>query len=870
MLCAPRSIAVVALTLAGCTPGDRPAVPQAVEPLVVPEGPLPDPLTLDRVVLEMEIDPRADTFSGAVDLHVTLAEPRPGVWLHGQDLTVSLAEIDGQQATFAVKTDHGTARVSTGDTLAAGAHVLHLEWTAPLAEDLSGLFKVHERGHHFALAKSESIQARRYMPGFDEPRFKAPYSVTLTVPEGYTVVGNGAELSREAAESGFERVVLKETAPLPTYLLSLAVGQFEAVDGPPITAGDTTVPVRGFARPGQAAELGVTLKSTPPLVAILQDAFGLPWPDEKLDIVAAPAWPSGATELSAAITYREQRVLLGALDDDSVDPAARDAMLSTHAHELAHMWFGNQVTPAWWVDLWLKEGFATWASALALSTWEPDGGHDLRASGRKLRAMGLDSTAAARAIREPIQGDADIRNAYDSITYGKGMALLQMVDAGVGPDVFRPALRHWLQSNAGGTTDTADFMARISEASGDPRLGATFDSFLNQPGLPLVEVQADCPTNAKPRLTLRQKRYRPRGSAIDSHVTWTFPVCVAVDDAPVCTFVEDRVTEVVLEQGCPTTLRPNPGGHGYYRYALPTAQWTHLAKTLPSLTALEALMVVDSAAAGLAAGHVPAAEAVSVFEAAAQHKEWRVAVAPLSTVGGWWRHLDDAQRARTVAWVNQTWGDGADHPRKADQLLAFKATVLQDKAARAALSDQLKAAATGAPLSMELAGAAARVLAEDDPTGFDSVLTQVNTLDDPRLEAAVQGALGWKKVDRTAVLDQALSRSLDPRVSQAIVTHLLSTNDSALRDKSYGEVVGRLPELAAAVPRQKRRELPQMLGAGGCSKASATDLQGLFAKDDVAALAPGHERALALTVERLQLCDAARSLAQAAGDSLPR
>ena len=875
-----RLPALLLLGTIACTPEPSTPEPAAPAPLVVPRGPLPSPIALQAVDLAMTIDPRTDRFTGEASLHIHLKDSRKSIWMHGQDLDVASVSFRPPNApaipaTWTPLSDTGTVRVEAAERLEAGDYTIDISWSAPFATDLSGLFKVEERGHAFALAKSESIQARRALPGFDEPRFKAPYRVTLTVPEGYAVIGNGAETGRTPAQDGLETVTLAETDPLPTYLLSLAVGPFESIVGPTIPPGPDRpdpIPLRGFARPGRAADLGVTLAATPPLVRILEDAFGLPFPDDKLDIVAAPAWPSGATELAAAITYREARVLLGPKDNASVDRAARQKMLSTHAHELVHMWFGNLVTPAWWNDLWLKEGFATWGSALALHTWEPDGGHDIRAAQRKLRAFSADSLASARAVREPIQGDTDIRNAYDSITYGKGMAILEMVDHGFGPDVFRPAVRAWLEANAEGSTDTESFVYAVSQASGQRALGSTFTTFLDQPGVPLVQVALDCPNGGAPSVTLRQQRYRPRGSTIRDTVRWTIPICMAIDThpEPVCTVLDTKDHQLELPgESCPRMVRPNVGGHGYYRFTMSTGAWKDLARALPRLPAAEALVIVDSAAAGFAAQNTPAPAAFAVFEAASRHPSRHVATAPLAHIPGWKRHLNAEGKALLDTWARHTWTDArrrASRDRSAEgtlfatDLLKFDALVLEDPDARAKLVEMLerRVAGNAASLPSTAVDAALRVVAEDRGAGpLAQVTERILALDDPDLERAALTAPGHLKdpEERKAAFDQVLDGALDPRVAHARVAALMGADNDSRREDIRQRVEASWTPLSEVIPGQWRRKMPALWAGSSCSRADAQRLRTWF-EGDAATVAIGHERELARAVEQIELCAA--------------
>jgi alanyl aminopeptidase len=246
-------------------------------------------------------------------------------------------------------------------------------------------------------------------------------------------------IDRHPVGDGLERLVFATTPPMSTYLLSLAVGPFEIAERKPILPNEfrsRPIPLRGVARSGRANDMNYVLNVTPRMVEIFEQELRRPYPFEKLDIVAAPQWPSGATELSAAITYREQLILVG----DDPAPGARLSLLGVHAHEIAHMWLGNEVTPPWWDDLWLKEGFATWATPLVLTILEPEGGHGLNALETSIGAMQLDSLASTRAIREPITDNSDIRNAYDAITYSKSLGVIHMIDRYFGSDVFRPAL----------------------------------------------------------------------------------------------------------------------------------------------------------------------------------------------------------------------------------------------------------------------------------------------------------------------------------------------------------------------------------------------------------------------------------------------
>ena len=463
------------LTACGASEPVEPPPPPELS-TYAPIGKLPGdarPLAYD---VRMNVDPREPVFYGDVTITVELDNEASGVWLHGDDLRVSSVEISAPQTpdqrtsgSWEEVLETGVARIGFAKNFGPGIVNIRIVYEANFDENLAGLFRVEDGEDAYALAKSESIQARRFLPGFDEPAFKTPFDILLTVPDGMIAISNAPVLEEVDAEAGKKSVRFARTRPLPTYLLSVAVGPFDVVDAgflPPNSVRSEPIPFRGITRKGRAADIARALDVTPPLMQIFEEEFLQPYPYKKLDIIAAPAWPSGATELAGAITYRESRLLL----NDRSGPAAEAAMLRIHTHEIAHMWFGNLVTPPWWDDLWLKEAFATWGTPLSLDLFEPEAGHELDAVRRALSAMRLDSLASVRSVREPIERNEDVRNAYDAITYSKGMAIIRMMDMYFGADAFRPALGRYVSQYEDGVADSPAFFEVIGEVSGEPRL----------------------------------------------------------------------------------------------------------------------------------------------------------------------------------------------------------------------------------------------------------------------------------------------------------------------------------------------------------------------------------------------------------------
>lgn len=260
-------LATLLLMLAACGQAEKTA-PQKTAPKMqqtgysdAPAGKLPHGARPTAYRLDLLLDPRRDDFSGSVEIDIELAEPTDQLWLHGKKLRVGeIAAIlaGGRQlpAEYEEVLDSGVARVGFKEQLPAGEFTLRIDYSADYDRNLAGLFKVEEQGHAYALAKSESIQARKYLPGFDEPGLKAPFDISLTVPEGYTAISNGTELKREAAGDGLEKVTFTTTRPMSTYLLSLSVGPFDLVEReaiPPNKYRREPIPLRGLRAKAEAA-----------------------------------------------------------------------------------------------------------------------------------------------------------------------------------------------------------------------------------------------------------------------------------------------------------------------------------------------------------------------------------------------------------------------------------------------------------------------------------------------------------------------------------------------------------------------------------------------------------------------------------------
>lgn len=860
------------LLLAGCSDAREASRPIAAQS--APIGKLPELAHPVSYEVGLKVDPRQKSFSGAVTIEVWLDEPSDGLWIHGDDLRIEKVTVQGNAASYEQVLPTGVSRISFGQTYPAGQVRLVMTYEADFDVNLAGLFRVEEQGEAYALAKSESIQARRFLPGFDEPGYKAPFDITLVVPAGNAAISNTPIKSRTPyrEDKNFEQVTFETTRPLSTYLLSVAVGPFDVVEYPDMPANEVRrvpVPLRGFARKGRGADLTAALDITADMVASFEKALKLPYPYKKLDIIAAPQWPSGATELAGAITYRESRLLL----DENSGPSAYRAMLSIHSHEIAHMWFGNLVTPPWWDDLWLKEAFATWGTPLALRSLEPDKGHETDATVRAIGAMGLDSLASTRAVREPIDRNEDIRNAYDGITYSKGMAVIWMADQYFGEAVFRPALGQYLKAFEDTEADSSDFYSVIGEATGEPDMTDVFDSFIEQKGVPLIALTM---SSGSP-ITTRQSRYAPLGSALKDDTRWTIPVCVRLgreigQSERVCNIMRETDFADWAIAGTPTYILPNADGAGYYRWNLEADKWADLIDHFDELTPSEGLSTVDSAAAAFQAGYGEAETLLKVLEAASQHADRRVAVAPMAVLRSFNALLEENEREQLYDFSRSLYEplykkmEGA---RSDDDLVLLRSleNFLALSASSPGVRAKLRADAEAflglngprvkAALDSDRYQAGLWVGVQDGGVDFfDKLLAAYSEIDDPAFAGIVPSALAATRDEGLSarVLDLALSGDLGPRETYDLVEGQMSGLQT--REKTWDWIMANYADFVDKIPVQWAPRTPG-LANGFCDAEGGTKLQALFA--DVGDLAPGHERALAQTNERITLCAALKN-----------
>jgi aminopeptidase N len=595
--------------LASAAPSALMAATPAQPAASFPQGLLPDAATPIAYRLDFTILPDQPRFTGHAEIDIDLKAPAKSLFLHGRDLKMAKVTVKAGgtigTARYTQLDSFGVSRLDFDRTLPAGKATLTFDYDAPYGDGPSGLYHIKVGDQWYAWTQFESIDARAAYPGFDQPGYKTPFTVSVTTKPGFTAYSNAAETGSEN-KGGLVKHVFAPTMPLPTYLVAFGAGPFATVSDTAAPTPERAAPlaVRVIGTQPNKDKMDFALRNTGPIVGLLEKYFGRSFPFPKLDQIGSPVMP-GAMENAGADTYGDTILFL----DKGAPTSQKKEFGMVVSHELAHQWFGDLVTPKWWDDIWLNESFANWMGYRIGNEWQPDLKISAGALDEAFRAMTTDSLKAGRPIHQPIATNGDIDAAFDAVTYGKGGQVVAMIAAYLGDEKFQAGVRLHLNSHAYGNASTDDFFAALAEAAHDPRVLGALKSFVDQQGVPVVRVE-----RTTDGLAVSQKRYAMLGTDIAPQ-SWAIPLCIRVGDARQCQLL-DKASAVVPIKGV-GAIMPNAGGTGYYRFSLPEAEWHALIAQSASLPPGEALAMTDSLWAAFRAGEVSPALLVEAAKAMA-------------------------------------------------------------------------------------------------------------------------------------------------------------------------------------------------------------------------------------------------------------
>lgn len=547
------------------TPSEAPLGVEDAMPL----GKLTSRVIPSHYTITLIADPNADGFSAKASIDLTLTAVSKSFWLHGQDLNIKQATItNGEEKPTIVQTelypDEGLMKVTPPQTLQKGKYKLDFEYDSNYRTDLAGLYKVTQDNLNYLFTQMQPISARRFLPCFDEPKYKASFDYTLTVPKDLVAKANTQPESTVINNDGTKTIKFATTPNMATYLIALAVGSFDVVNGtlPANNIRNYPLKMDYLALKGKGSQLSYILEQTPKIADYFENYFNEPIPFEKMDFIAIPDFAAGAMENPGLVSYREELLLLGANPSDfQISPA-----LITVAHEIAHMWFGNSATIEWWDDTWLQESFATWISQKAIRDLYPELETDTGLLQSAIAAMFHDQLLAANAMKEAVENEDDIYAAFNLISYSKGGKVLDMFERFIGETKFRDFLRAFIAEHAFKSMNSDGFFKTLAREI-SPIYADALRSFSDNKGIPYIKADVDCQNETASTITFNQSRYAPYGSEINTRQSWGLPVCFTADTGNTtdqgCALVEPKNYTLDLPY-CPKNFTLNLNGTGYY------------------------------------------------------------------------------------------------------------------------------------------------------------------------------------------------------------------------------------------------------------------------------------------------------------------
>ncbi|MFQ3190079.1 MAG: alanyl aminopeptidase [Paraglaciecola sp.] len=566
--------------------------------------------------ITLKVDPDSPTFSGKTTITIDVTKATDTIGFYQKNLNIQQAYLTNSDiriplavSSSAYDIQHGKASQS----IAANRYTLHIVFDGNFNTTSDGMYLSKFEGLNYIFTQFEDMYARRAFPSFDEPGFKIPYQMTVISPEKHTVLSNTL-VKKRTIKDGWQTVEFNKTKPMPSYLVALAVGELDAYDIP-----NLDVPGKIYTPKGQAERTKFAAKNTAGILKNLESYFGSSYPYEKLDFIAVPNFTFGAMENAGLVTFRSSLLLL----EDTPRLAEQSSTLNVIAHELAHMWYGNLVTMAWWNDLWLNEAFASWMASKVMMDLYPEQNF----KGRLVQegAFGADASPTVKPVKKIVKSQTDVMDGL-GLNYSKGESILQLIESMVGQEAFQKGIQTYMKNNAWGNAQ-ADDLWKVLSTVADFDVPAMMKTYLEQPSYPLVEFAANGEVS--------QSRYHLKGADVKEQ-TWIVPLAISYKKngkiSHTNLFLNEAKT-TVNELAEADWIFPNENAMGYMRWKVSPEQLTALLDDMSVLNAREKKSLLYNTEALFSAGEIELSEIMAVMDALVDDNDPMIGRAVVGTMG---------------------------------------------------------------------------------------------------------------------------------------------------------------------------------------------------------------------------------------------
>jgi aminopeptidase N len=667
------SASVFALAAALTLAVGAPSQAQPATPAAAPQIPSQLPRNVHPLHYTIAATPDAQNlrFTGSVQIDIAVTEATDTIVLNAVDMTFSRVTLDGSiEGLATMDAEAQTATLHFPSAIRPGNHRLSIDYAGKIYTQAAGFFALDypaDGGQKRALfTQFEAPDARRFFPGWDEPNFRTPYDLSVTIPAGQQAIGNMPEARRTTNADGTVTVTFQTTPAMSSYLLFLAVGELDR-----ITTRAAGVEVGVVTRRGAGEQGRWALESAARILPWYNEYFGTPFPLPKLDNVAGPGTSQffGAMENWGAI-FSFENILL--VDPAITTPARQQSIFEVAAHEMAHQWFGDLVTMAWWDDLWLNEGFASWMASKTTQHFHPDWGADVDQVESREGALGIDAYATTHPIVQTVRTVEQANQAFDTITYSKGESVLTMLEGFAGSDVWQKGIQAYIAAHKYRNTRTDDLWHAV-EAAGAAGITQIAHDFTLQPGVPLIRVGASTCAGGSTAVSLTQAQFsadKPDAKPLSWHV----PVRATTVGGTAATTIIANGSGRMTVAGC-APLLINAGQTGYYRTLYQPDQIAALTKAYATLGPVDQYGLLADNLALARADYQPMAVGLDLLASVPADAQAKVTALALEEWGALYELFegDAATQARIAADMSARFGPVLQRlgtvPRKGEPVL---------------------------------------------------------------------------------------------------------------------------------------------------------------------------------------------------------
>mgnify|MGYP001610650864 CR=1 FL=1 len=526
---------------------------------------------------EITIEPSEDmkTYEGNIKIKARITKPIKKIILHSKDLEIKNVTICvGTQCLLPkieIKKESETISLNNIKPIPKGEIEIHSDFKGKITESLSGIYlskyEHHGKQNKIITTQCEAPYARKIFPCFDEPDKKATFDISVIINKSLKAISN-MPIKSESIENNKRKVQFKTTPKMPTYLFYLGIGEFEFIED-----AYRNTKLRVITTPGKSERGKFALEHAKKYLEYFENYSEIPYPLEKLDLIAIPDFTAGAMENWGAITFRELILLV----DENTSVRIKKRVAEVIAHELWHQWSGNLVTMKWWNDLWLNESFANYMAYKAVDHFNPEWKiWEDYLYGETSRGLFKDTLKSTHPIEVEVNSPQEIEEIFDEISYAKGGCVLRMLEAYVGEEKFRLGVSSYLKKYAYNNAEAQDLWNSIAETTNDSSIKELMKSWISQAGYPLLEVAI-----IKDKIKIKQSRCNNPNKQI-------WPIPISITSEGVCYNKILNKKEEIFNIS-PNKIKLNHEQYGFYR----TKYSEDMLKSLGNLIKTKNLTLAD-------------------------------------------------------------------------------------------------------------------------------------------------------------------------------------------------------------------------------------------------------------------------------------